>query len=826
MPAARGAAGTQPLLRRSFLPLIVLLLAASAAALWLLPRYLNTFKPELVAFLQERTGRAVRIDGDLGLAWSWHPSLTVEGIVVPNAPWGSAPDLLTVGRLELRLDLPSLIRKPMRFDAVRLDDAQLWLERDGDGRPNWLLQTPQPASVGLPPPWLHVVEIDVTRSRVRYLDRRAGRGPTVDLRRLVLSPTADQPQTAIDLSGAWDGNALQAKGTFGALGDLAAGARQRIDLVGQVRDIAVTAKGTLARPLDLDGADLQLTLAGRSLEEFGRIVGVPLPSTERFTAAGRLTGRLDAPAADNLKIAVEAPGVGLDLAGRVAEIDGLQGIDLDTKLTARHVADLAPFLDERLPDLGELEIEGRLQGSTGKLVLSGMRARLGESDLAGDVAVTFGRPPKLEADLTSQLIDLTPLAAAPAEAGTAAGGATALVPDVAIPTAALAQLDAEVKLAAEGLRLRHAEAETAVLDLALASGRLQLDPVRAVYAGAKISGALTLEPVDPPAVTLRFLTQGFDLGRFLQEADVTDLIEGEIDVAADLGATGASTRALAESASGQVGAVMGRGELGTGLVDFLAEDLVQRFLPFSHNDDDVPVKCALALFDVAAEQADSAALILETRRILMTGKGTLDLADERIDFVLSPRPRDASLVSLSAEITLTGSLTHPAYKVNEAELIERGALAVAAGAVALVTGGAAAAVPAVLAPFARLGAKRAHPCSIEDLIADVGVGVGTSSSGEAEAPAPAAAVRWRGESRDWIFTLSVEGDRATGTLEAKHAGTEADSTITAQIHPDGQLIGTTSGGQEADAEVIGYLPYLSVQSKSGRPLGFELTQVK
>jgi hypothetical protein len=365
-----------------------------------------------------------------------------------------------------------------------------------------------------------------------------------------------------------------------------------------------------------------------------------------------------------------------------------------------------------------------------------------------------------------------------------------------------------------------------VLDLALASGRLQLDPVRAVYAGAKISGALTLEPVDPPAVTLRFLTQGFDLGRFLQEADVTDLIEGEIDVAADLGATGASTRALAESASGQVGAVMGRGELGTGLVDFLAEDLVQRFLPFSHNDDDVPVKCALALFDVAAEQADSAALILETRRILMTGKGTLDLADERIDFVLSPRPRDASLVSLSAEITLTGSLTHPAYKVNEAELIERGALAVAAGAVALVTGGAAAAVPAVLAPFARLGAKRAHPCSIEDLIADVGVGVGTSSSGEAEAPAPAAAVRWRGESRDWIFTLSVEGDRATGTLEAKHAGTEADSTITAQIHPDGQLIGTTSGGQEADAEVIGYLPYLSVQSKSGRPLGFELTQVK
>ena len=50
------------------------------------------------------TGRDLIISGDIDLEVSLNPALTVEGVSFANAPSGSRPQMVTIGRLEARID--------------------------------------------------------------------------------------------------------------------------------------------------------------------------------------------------------------------------------------------------------------------------------------------------------------------------------------------------------------------------------------------------------------------------------------------------------------------------------------------------------------------------------------------------------------------------------------------------------------------------------------------------------------------------------------------------------------------------------------------------
>lgn len=66
-----------------------------------------------------------------------------------------------------------------------------------------------------------------------------------------------------------------------------------IDATLRVGDTRASAKGIVRDPADARSVDMQLTLAGGSMAELYRIVGVPLPPTPPYRIAGRLVQRGD-----------------------------------------------------------------------------------------------------------------------------------------------------------------------------------------------------------------------------------------------------------------------------------------------------------------------------------------------------------------------------------------------------------------------------------------------------------------------------------------------------------------------------------------------------
>jgi uncharacterized protein involved in outer membrane biogenesis len=235
---------------------------------------------------------------------------------------------------------------------------------------------------------------------------------------------------------------------------------------------------------------------------------------------------------------------------------------------------------------------------------------------------------------------------------------------------------------------------------------LAIDPFELVYRGAPFSGELVVDAAAGPDVVLKILVQNFDLGRLLEEAKVTDLVKGEIDVGADLRAEGGSTRAIVGSLGGNASFVMGRGEIANRYVDFIAADLLQLLMPWNKSIEETPVRCALGQFVIEQGVVSTKSLLLDTRSMIMAGKGTVDLSTERIDLLLSPRPKDPSLFSLATDMRVGGTFEHTSVYPDPVHLLIEAAEGVAGELLLGPTG--------LLIPFASLGAGHNHPC-VNDL---------------------------------------------------------------------------------------------------------------
>lgn len=96
------------------------------------------------------TGRELTVGGGSSLALSLHPRLVLKDVALSNAPWGSAPKLLTAQRLQVEFALLPLLSR--RFDLIQVElvGPVISLEADDKGRKNWAPDHAAPAAPAQP----------------------------------------------------------------------------------------------------------------------------------------------------------------------------------------------------------------------------------------------------------------------------------------------------------------------------------------------------------------------------------------------------------------------------------------------------------------------------------------------------------------------------------------------------------------------------------------------------------------------------------------------------------------------------------------------------
>ena len=630
-------------LGRIFTILLVAVIALGiAGVIFLRNLNLDDYKDEIAAVVKEITERDLTLRGHISFSLSLKPTITVRDVALANAPWGEAEHMLEVDRLLIQLDLLRLVIGTFDTSVVTLSGGRLFLERATDGRANWRIDLDQQ-------------DIALTKD---YLG-----GPFPYLHAAYaeqLKFAYTDRRSAYRLQGELTGMDAQVD---------AAGQMLQLQLNGHLKDRAFTGKGAIAA--------LKTLHAGGSS---------PL----------ELSLRLD-------EAVVKFDGtVGTNGAG--------DDLDVRFDLTASHLDNLAPLLDVELPDLGTARAGGRIVASDKRLALSELDAHLGESDLRGSIEMIIGDTPSLSVDLSSDRLDITPLledrAGVPNASQSTQSEVENLFSDAPLQVPQLPSFDAGLKLSVAALVAGDLSFSDISLRARSSHDEIEINPFTLTYKGSKVSGPITFKPGPDPQIAIKFLAQNFDLGTFLKEHKVTDLVEGDIDVGFDVRGQGKSVHEIVASLNGTAGVVMGKGRIPSRYVDLIAAGLLRSLMPWKKGANETKIKCALGQFVIKNGKLKTKSLLFDTKNITMTGHGTLDLRTEKINLTLLPRPKDPALLSLATGLRVTGTLLDTKISLDPASVAKE----IAEGAVGVLLFGPA----GILIPFASLGAGHHHPC-VNDL---------------------------------------------------------------------------------------------------------------
>jgi hypothetical protein len=100
-------------------------------------------------------------------------------------------------------------------------------------------------------------------------------------------------------------------------------------------------------------------------------------------------------------------------------------------------------------------------------------------------------------------------------------------------------------------------------------------------------------------------------------------------------------------------------------------------LLFSENQ--VPIRCGVIDFQAQKGALDARSVFIDTTTVLITGRGHVDLGDEKLDLSLQGDPKKVRLFRLRSPITLHGTLLHPAIGVKAENLAAQAGVAAALG---------------------------------------------------------------------------------------------------------------------------------------------------
>jgi len=359
-------------------------------------------------------------------------------------------------------------------------------------------------------------------------------------------------------------------------------------------------------------------------------------------------------------------GARLEADGRVADLfRGLQ-IDAATTFSGNSLAGLHPLIGPRPTEPRAFRLEGRLLAGDAAYAFKSARAKIGATDLAGDLAWSRrGERPSLSAVLASDSTDLADLmwlagtgAPAPTPATQAARAVAAAASSAAArdPVARAREIDAAIAFRAKRFRVATVPLlQSLKLDARLDAGVLAVSGLDLGWGSGHTTGTVGLDlRQHPPRSQAQLETRGVRLEALLPASDEKQRITGLLRARSVLKAVGADVEALRASLSGTVSASLSAGTIPSLLDAQMGLAMGKLMRTFISGNEPLPLPCAAVHADLGGGQARIQSLVIDSANTRTTGSGVVDLRDGAVDLTLTPEPKRPGLFELQKSIRLSG----------------------------------------------------------------------------------------------------------------------------------------------------------------------------
>ena len=645
----------------SLVGVVILLVVALAIALPFLVDP-NDYKDKIATLVEEKTGRALTIEGDIGLSVFPWLGLDIGPTRISNAEGFGAEPMASMENVQVRVKLVPLLSKQLEMDTVKLDGLRLRLAKDAQGRTNWqdLQGEPVPDKEAEAPgtalAGLAIGGVRVTDAEVLWEDKTAGTCYVID--DLAFSTGAIAPGEAFDL----DLQFLVESGEPVMAG--------RFDLQGEVK-IASSLKA-----VDISGTRLVLDLKGDA---------IPGGQME-LSLATDIALDLEAQTLNMPQLVVET--LGLKLTGNAAGTS-IGGDDPRFKgslaLNEFVPRELVKRLGQAVPETADGSVLGKADASlnweatTRNAAVTGLKFRLDDTALNGSVRIDQFDKPAIGFDLQADQIDLDrylpppsaeteAVAATPAAA--AAGGAGALPVD----TLRGLNLNGTLKLASlKAYNLRSTDIEFTVK---ANNGLLRINPAGARMYGGQYQGDITVDArKDTPVLSLNEKVSGVQAGPLLKDLTGDDKLLGTADFQAKLNGRGATPDQMRQTLNGTASFAFTDGAVKGVNIASLIRNAQAKLKGQPAPADNLPNQTDFAELRGSATVTNGVVrnndLSLQSPLLRVTGEGEVSLPEETIDYLLTTKIVGsiegqggkglAELKGIAIPVRIGGTFSKPSY---------------------------------------------------------------------------------------------------------------------------------------------------------------------
>ncbi|HEB95559.1 MAG TPA: AsmA family protein [Sedimenticola thiotaurini] len=564
----------------------------------------------------------------------------------------SLPYRLTLSGRDLDLQRLSALLQPGEKRDLEGDIGQAGLELAGRLHPG-------PVTAGL-------TRLEATLRDAR-LDLPAGRGGRIRLRLQHAAARAGNRDARIagEATGSVGGSPLTLAYRLGTLGGLAGRSAQPLWL-------KLRADPDTRLLAELEGSyrivdsglryDGRMTARTDSLGQAGVPFGLRLPDLGAVTLETEIGGDPAGLTWSNTRM--ELDGGRLDGSGELhyAPLNyrlqaTLQG--RDTRLL-RSLFGFAGAADR--PLRGEVELSGGADRIDYRL----SRLDIGSTRLSGSGAMLHGpNGNRFEGDLLMeqlQLDDFIPDEGSQAPPPAPATGAdTRLIPALAIDTRWLQRLTLDLEVDVRHLLEGKDDLGEYRIHASVADGTLSTRVgIRSKYIPSIDLTASVSNRGDSSEIDFRTEVKDLDYGALFRIFDISDRIEGRLDLELRFRGGGRDLRSLLAAGEGEVVLSGGEGRLDFEALRLWGGSPVDLLLPSALLGKRTDrLECLAARYRLTPGRWVSDGIVLNLEKVLISGAVELKLPSERLSGVFRPQPKESRLVTMDTPISLSGTLARP-----------------------------------------------------------------------------------------------------------------------------------------------------------------------
>ncbi len=559
--------------------------------------------------------RSVEVKGDFQLYFApLQIKFYAENFTISNPVWASRRNLFAAKRIDTRIAPLSLIFGKRRLYWLNLTDGMIDLEWNAaHDRNSWTFSDKKG---GKPLDFPSIDRATVTGTAIHYLD------PKMQL-------LADLNIDTITSKNARIGKAVDVRGT------------------GRVRDTPFRLSAKLLSP-------------------------------DATANRGQNKLILRAWAANNI----------IDVSGTLPSIADIENVPLDTRAQGRDMSELLDIIGVAIPRTRGYALTAQMVKDGQTYQFTGLRGRFGNSDIAGKLLVTNGDRLRLDSELSTHQLDIVDAApfigynpdivatrgAAAAAAATGAGSQR-ILPDAALPIAAMQRFDAGLKWTIGNVKSRNVPVSHVDLTLALDRGKLSLSPLTFAMARGNVASDIIVDTrVRPAADSYDIRLAPTPMGRLLAgygvaEAGTTGTVKGRIQ----LKGRGDTIHDSLSSASGRIAFIIPGGSFWTRNIQLSELDLgTFAYKMFQGRlKEPVQINCGLIGFTVRNGLAAADPILIDTRKNVITGRGGFNFRTEAVDLAIRADGKKFSLLSAQSPVSLGGTFAKPSLNVISPQLVGR-----------------------------------------------------------------------------------------------------------------------------------------------------------